>query len=278
MKKLISLSLLALIAQAASASIIIQYDFNEESGAALGFNLPRVSPTIGEATEIWGPNVPTSVTNGSGQLTNPVTFTTTTGITLAAGRHILADTGMYELAYNGVKFSNVGSNDFLAFNFMANLSGSPIPETGPSPSSSGRSWLKVGSFAGGAGLDFSFGRDRNDINHATDFGTLSSDATYDFVIHLDTNAKELSFFYSMDGGDRVQIGSTLTGVAIGTVDGSGTGANLSYKAIAMRAGVSEGANILVDQVQLSSVIPEPSTYAIIGGIFVLGIALVRRRS
>lgn len=272
MKKFISLSLLALVAQAASASIILQYDFNEDAGAVLGFTPPRPEPTIGAPTELWGPNVATSITNGAGQLANTATFSTTSGITLASP--ILANTGTYEIAYNGVAFNNLGTNDFITFGFMAALSGSPLPESGPSPSSSARGYLKFGNFDGAGSIDFSYGPNRDSVNHSLNQGSLAS--TYNFVIELDTDAKELSFFY--DAGDgRVQIGTTLTGVPIGTTIGSGADASRAYQAIAMRGSLSDGASILIDQITVSSVIPEPTTYALLGGLLVVGLTLARRR-
>lgn len=271
MKKLISLSLLALIAQAASASVIIQYDFNDAAGTELGPGFGRTEPTIGTAT--WGTSIPTSTTNGSGQLVNTGNFSQTTAL-FSGFTPVRADSGTYELAYKGVSFNNLGADDFLVFGFFSSNSGSPTPGiTGASSSS--RSFLKFGNFNGADGIDFAYGPNRDTINTAFNQGSLAS--TYDLFIELDTDAKSVSFFYSADGGTRTQIGSTITGIPIGTNDGStGGAADASYRALVLNGRIATGASISVDQIQFSA-IPEPSTYALIGGLLVAGIALLRRR-
>lgn len=261
------------MAQAAQASVIIQFDFNDVAGTVLGpgFNGPQ--PTVGSAT--WGFNIPTSTTNGSGQLVNAGTFSTTTALTTFDP--IRADSGTYELAYKGVTFNNLGADDFLVFGFFSSNSGSPPPGFTTTASGASRSFLKFGNFNGADGIDFAYGPNRDSINTSFNQGSLAS--TYDLFIELDTNAKSVSFFYSADGGARTQIGNTISGIPIGTDDGATGGtASASYRTLVMRGQIATGASISIDQVQLSSVIPEPSTYAIIGGILVLGIALVRRRS
>lgn len=271
MKKIIPLSILALVAQVASANVLFQYDFNEPAGTRLvsGFNGPQ--STVPTPSVTWnqgtGGSTP-ALTDGAGNLVISSTLGNV-GFQVLPG--IKADTGTYELAFNGVQFNNFGASDHFTMAFFTSFSGSPLPST-----SSTRAFLRAGNLDGTAGIDFRYGKAANEDNTFLNSGSLTR--TFDFIISIDTNAKEASFYYVADNGERVQVGSTLTGMAIGTDDSlTGGAAGASFRAIGMSATLSAGASIAIDQVLFSSVIPEPSTYALIGGLLVAGIALVRRR-
>lgn len=237
----------------AHASILVQFDFNDEAGT----ELQQVLPTIGNN---WGSSFahPVSGVDGSGNFVISGNFVSTDTNPLTSSFNTASTTDIYELSFTGVTFQNLSGNDYIVFAYRTSNSGTALPG-----SSSTRAWLKFGDFAGSTGsIDIEAGPDSNNTQR-TGTDLLSTANTFDFITQWDTNNDVLRFYYDAGAG-RVQIGSDLT-----SVDGT-----ISH--IGMYGNVSDGGagdSISIDGISLVA-IPEPGTLALVG--IALGVLMLFR--
>jgi hypothetical protein len=247
-------SLLSFATLAASGQVILhQWDFSDTAGT----DISAVSDSVGSLSFGTATNNPGNwTTNGTGLLTG------------GDGGHGHADitninSGVYQFDLTGVTFTALsgGTDDSIAFGLRSFTSGNITRFEVAGDSSSNQSVLVIGNENGSSGLDFRV----IDNNVATLVSDATSDftGTYDFRILLDFDNDTADYLYQLNGGGFTNIVSQQFN-AVAAID------NLYF------SGSTFSDTISINQATFTQV-PEPSTYALLLGVLVLGLALMRRR-
>jgi len=239
MKKLTLVSTLALAATVAHGAVLINFFDDDGAGA--------YSP---------GGTTFNNFDYGVDGVNPAIAFATITDLALVDSSNA-ATSYTFDFSSTAAGFSNAGAGT-AAYNTAKPATGFDWFDT------SSASLMETGVFAGVASANYTFA------------GFEASDSvTFQFVFgRSSTGTRGISFGPLSDPDlllDNVNTASTAY-----FVETTVTGAE-SYTFQALRESTGDSASSIVGAASFT-VVPEPSTYALIGGAFALGLVMLRRRS